>query len=119
MNDFEIADPGADRNVKNYHVKFISSEKLDAPEKLLLMVLLSMRNLAEIHITIDLLAEHTSLSTATVKRKLASLKEKGFIERRGRGRSLPTITEINHQAIRDAVRETVPKMAAKFYDLPF
>lgn len=69
------------RNLKNYDVKNISPKHLDTGEKLILSILLSMRNLQEINISIQRLSWQASMSPLTTKRKLKSLVEKNLIIR--------------------------------------
>ena len=93
---------------RSYDVKYISNQELDAGEKLILMILLSMRNLPEIRISIDSLAEQSSLGTATVKRKLKSLQQKKFIRRISKGTKNCSVTVVNDLEVAMAVKRANP-----------
>lgn len=73
-----------------YDVKFLPSSEFSCSEKLVLMVLLSMRNLQEIFISHKNLGEQCSISVPTVKRVLNKLKLKNvlMIKKRGDGKTL-------------------------------
>lgn len=76
-------------NFRAYDVKYLTAQ-YDVGEKMVLVILLSMRNLPEIFISQKQLAKQASLSLPTLKRKLDSLKEKGVLttETRGEGKTL-------------------------------
>ena len=72
------------------------------------MIFLSMRNLPEIRISIEELSKQASMSVATVKRKLKSLEEKGFINRIKKGVKNTTVTKIVEQKLEDAIKKSRP-----------
>jgi hypothetical protein len=72
-------------NFRAYDVKYLPSGEFDVGEKMVLMVLLSMRNLDEIYISHKALSRQSSLSVPTLKRKLEKLKIKNVVVTKVRG----------------------------------
>lgn len=106
-----------------FDVKFISKQYLDVESKMILMVLLSMRNLSEVFISNKQLAGQCSISVATLKRRLQELEAEGFIDRstrgEGNGAGRTKTTKINEQKIIELIVESSPKQTLRFaYTLP-
>lgn len=102
-----------DRNLKNYDVKNIAPDRLDTGEKLILSILLSMRNLPEINISIQRLSWQASMSPITTKRKLKSLEEKELITRVSAGFKNNKKTILNEVRIASLVAACSKVRAAK------
>ena len=106
----------ADRLLKNYDVKNISPKDLDTGEKLILCILLSMRNLQEINISIQRLAWQASMSHLTVKRKLKSLEQKQLITRLSAGFKNNKKTVLNEVMIAKFVAKSSKLRASNMRD---
>ncbi|HXH29244.1 MAG TPA: Lrp/AsnC family transcriptional regulator [Bacteriovoracaceae bacterium] len=91
------------KNLKNYDVKNIAPDRLDTGEKLILSILLSMRNLPEINISIERLSWQASMSPLTTKRKIKLLEEKGLITRVSAGHKNNKKTILNELNIASLV----------------
>lgn len=91
--------------LKNYDVKNIAPDRLDSGEKLILCILLSMRNLPKINISIERLAWQASMSPLTVKRKLKTLEGKKLIIRKSAGFKNTKKTILNELNIAALVAE--------------
>ena len=90
------------------YVRLISKKTLGCEEKLVLISLLSFRGKGRITISNDRLADNCSISVATLKRKISSLIEKGFIERRKIPNSRTLETIVNEEVILDYIEEDSP-----------
>ena len=104
------------RSLKNYDVKNISPNALDTGEKLVLCILLSMRNLPEINISVQRLAWQASMSPLTAKRKLKSLQEKNLITRVSAGFKNNKKTILNEVTIAKLVARSSKLRAGKMND---
>lgn len=105
------------RNLKNYDVKNIGPNVLDTGEKLVLCILLSMRNLTEINISIQRLSWQASMSPLTTKRKLKSLEQKGLISRTSAGFKNNKKTILNEIEIAKLVAKSSKIRASKMNEL--
>ena len=102
------------KHIRSYDVKYISPEVLDIQEKMLLMIFLSMRNLRVIRLSVGSLAKESSISIASVKRKLKQLESKGFIKRLKKGVKNVTVTEIVESKIEEEIRSNRPEVFDRF-----
>jgi DNA-binding MarR family transcriptional regulator len=91
------------------YVRLISPEKLGCEEKMILLSLLAYRGKGRIMISNERLASNSSISLATLKRKIVNLQKMGLIERRRVKNSRTLETIINEGKILDLIETDSPK----------
>jgi len=89
------------------HVALIKS--LDSESKIILMVLLSMDHLPKIYISNEKLSELCSLSQSTIKRRLVTLQNKSYINRKTQGYGKTMVTKISKKRIKNMIKHENPK----------